>query len=135
MKTLANFTYMLCILFASLAFTSCEKTDTDSDSPSSYNYPTDIATESLAIPKDNWYIKDDYMEALFPSQLFTKNTKYEYIKVYQRVKKAGTQSYCWEELPTDDTYFNIREFRIYIQKLGAIEEDYYQFLIEIKLKN
>ena len=120
--------------FILASLTSCEKAD-DREFPSTYSYPTDVKTEALTIQKDQWYNVQNYKETCLDSKFYIKGENYEYIKVYIKIKKAGTQTEIWQELPFTDTYLKLENFKIYVQKHEELTQDKYQFLIELKLKS
>jgi hypothetical protein len=120
---------LMLMLSLSLAFTACEKED-DNFSPSSYNNPTDVKTEAFAVQRDQWHAVGNYMEVQLPSLFY--NNSCTYLKIYQKISRPDLGTEVWQELPFEYTEFNIRSNRIYVQKHEPINQDLYQFLIEIK---
>lgn len=129
--------FSLALLFSMclLSFSSCEK-DKETDTPSSYNQPTDVKTEAITVLPDEWEAKDDYYEVILQSKFYTRGQSYEYVKIYEKLANTKSTAHTWIELPTSSTYLEITsDYQIIIQKHYDFGNETFEFLVELKVKD
>ncbi len=132
-RTLAIGVLFVGALIGLLFLTSCEK-EKDPDYLNTYiTTSSDIKTESLAIYKDDWCCKHNYHEVCLPVKGFREDETYEFIEVYIRGEEEGSEN--WFELPMENISYRLEDYKIYVQKYDTIEQDYYYFLIKMKVKS
>ncbi len=130
-KTISTIVIGLFIGAASL--TSCEKVvDETTVNP---GQTTDLLKSELVfVSKTQWVNNQTCQQADFACSILKNDTDYEWIKVYERVKKDVDNPDIWRELSYNQEGFTVEQFKIFLRKpCDWIAEDG-SYRVELKLK-
>lgn len=134
-NSVASRAFLIIGIIGLVFLTSCEKKEDISSKKSDYTSTSDIRTESLAIHESDWCPMCTYSQVRLPVNGYHVGVNYEYIEVYILGTKNGSSEEEWILLPDGEVTYQIEDYNINVKKYDEISQEYYHFLVKIKVKS